>query len=144
MREDVVADQLEEEQHQVGKLLLVLHRRRIAVQVVEQLRLEHRRRRRRQLLGLLVVGREIVGIAANFGLPTLEKLRDDEGAVLAGSHGRDGPLAQRVYDGLVVGGKLQQIMATSIGDLARKIVKSSSNINTHLYSPMQEKQRCPT
>lgn len=85
MREDVVADELEEEQHQVGEFLFVLHRRRVAVKVVEQLTLEHRRRGRRQLLRLFVV-REVVGIAADYGLATLEQLGNDEGPVFAGPH----------------------------------------------------------
>ena len=118
MREDVVTDELEEEQHQVGELLLVLHGRRVAVKVVEQLALEHRRRRRRHLLRLLVVGREVVGVATDFGLASLEKLRDDKRPMLAGPHGGDGPLAEGVHVGLVVGGELQRLVASSIRDLS--------------------------
>ena len=41
--------------------------------------------------------------------------------MIAGPHGGDGPLAQGVNDGLVIGGKLARIMTTACGNL--KIVK---------------------
>jgi hypothetical protein len=115
VREDVVTDQLEKQQDEIRELLLVLHRRRVAIEVVEQLALKNGRGR--DLLRVFVVGRKVVGVSADFRLPTLEKLGDDERAMLAGSHRRDGPLAQSVDDGFVVGGQFKRVVAATVRNL---------------------------
>lgn len=110
-----MTDELEKEENQVRKFSLLVHHRRVPVQVMEELTLKYGRRR--DLVRLFVVGGEVIGVIADFRLPAFEKLCYDERTMLARSHRSDGPFAKGVHDGLVVGSKLERVVTAAARDL---------------------------